>query len=173
MSHQFHNLGLCPQRLYFPNHRQSHTYIGGYDRACGTCLTSCPISWHPTANTSGFFDVESNRARVLRSLLFCSVSFIALSRQKSSLLCGGVQLKCPLSNSDEYSSNVLISAGPWAREIREFVETGLEFLLEKGEVFGNFLVSPFSWGEGFGELEEFGDYHWGEILVRGVLDEIL
>lgn len=36
-----------------------------------------------------------------------SVSFAALSRQKSSFLCVGDQVKCPLASSDLYSSNVL------------------------------------------------------------------
>lgn len=36
-----------------------------------------------------------------------SVSLLALSRQKSSFLCVGDHVKCPLASSDLYSSNVL------------------------------------------------------------------
>lgn len=87
-----------------------------YVRACGTCFTSSPMSWHPTARTTGFFDVERSRARVLRSLLFCSVNFMALLRQKSSLRWGGVHDKWPDSSSEEYSSNVLYVLGGGLRE---------------------------------------------------------
>lgn len=78
----------------------------------GTCFTSCPISWHPTANTTGSFDVDSNRARTLSNLLFCSVSLLAFSLQNSSLRWGGVQERWPDSSSDEYSSNVLAYQNP-------------------------------------------------------------
>lgn len=80
-----------------------------YVLAWGTYFTSCPTSWHPTANTIGFFDVASNRARIFNSLLFWSSNLLAFSRQKSSLRCGGVQDKWPDSSSEEYSSNVLLS----------------------------------------------------------------
>ena len=106
MSHQLHNPSLCPKRLNLPIY-QYDLPKRGYVIAWGTCLTSCPTSWHPTANTTGFFDVANNRARILSNLLFCSVSLIAFSRQNSSLRWGGVHERCPNSSSEEYSSKVL------------------------------------------------------------------
>lgn len=119
-----------------------------------------------------------------------STSLCALSRQKSSFLCGGDHVSSPDASSDLYSSYVLcatldtfISTGPTgvereraeearAGDAREAGKARLELVDEELYVVPDLVVRELAALERLDVGEDLGDEHGREVGLWGLGDEV-
>ena len=93
--------------------------------------------------------------------------------------CTGVHDRCPEVSSEVYSSQVLLffsvvrCTNHYRRDVRQALESRVEFVYKELHILQDILVRPFARGEVLNEWEQLGDQHRGQIGRRGFRDKVL